>query len=257
MRDDLLVEVRRLAAEGRFEYLLIESTGISEPLPVAATFDFRDEYGESLSDVSRLDTMVTVVDAVNLLQDYSSHDFLRDRGEALGDEDDRTLVNLLVEQIEFADVVILNKIADAEPGQLNAARLIIRSLNADARIIETNHSNVPANAILNTGLFNFEKAHEHPMWAKELYGFESHTPETEEYGIGSFVYREQRPFEPENIMALVQTGDEALDYRLAVEKFGNAHCIVREGGNHSYENYVSELPMIFEFLLSRISYFER
>jgi G3E family GTPase len=203
LRDDLLVEVRRLAAEGRFDYLLIESTGISEPLPVAATFDFRDEYGESLSDVSRLDTMVTVVDAVNLLQDYSSHDFLRDRGEALGDEDDRTLVNLLVEQIEFADVVILNKIADAEPGQLNAARLIIRSLNADARIIETNHSNVPANAILNTGLFNFEKAHEHPMWAKELYGFESHTPETEEYGIGSFVYREQRPFEPEKIMALL------------------------------------------------------
>ena len=203
LRDDLLVEVRRLAAEGRFDYLLIESTGISEPLPVAATFDFRDEYGESLSDVSRLDTMVTVVDAVNLLQDYSSHDFLRDRGEALGEEDDRTLVNLLVEQIEFADVVILNKIADAEPGQLNAARLIIRSLNADARIIETNHSNVPANAILNTGLFNFEKAHEHPMWAKELYGFESHTPETEEYGIGSFVYREQRPFEPEKIMALL------------------------------------------------------
>jgi len=203
LRDDLLVEVRRLAAEGRFEYLLIESTGISEPLPVAATFDFRDEYGESLSDVSRLDTMVTVVDAVNLLRDYSSHDFLRDRGEALGEEDDRTLVNLLVEQIEFADVLILNKIADAEPAQLNAARLIIRSLNADARIIETNYSNVPADAILNTGLFNFEKAHEHPMWAKELYGFENHTPETEEYGIDSFVYREQRPFEPEKIMALL------------------------------------------------------
>ena len=126
--------------------------------------------------------MVTVVDAVNLLQDYSSHDFLRDRGEALGDEDDRTLVNLLVEQIEFADVVILNKIADAEPGQLNAARLIIRSLNADARIIETNHSNVPANAILNTGLFNFEKAHEHPMWAKELYGFADHVPPRKKTG---------------------------------------------------------------------------
>ena len=203
LRDDLLVEVRRLAAEGRFDYLLIESTGISEPLPVAATFDFRDEYGESLSDVSRLDTMVTVVDAVNLLQDYSSHDFLRDRGEALGDEDDRTLVNLLVEQIEFADVVILNKIADAEPGELNAARLIIRSLNADARIIETNHSEVSVDSILNTGLFDFEKAHEHAMWAKELYGYADHVPEVEEYGIASFIYRARRPFHPERIHAVL------------------------------------------------------
>lgn len=203
LRDDLLQEVRRLADDGRFDYLLIESTGISEPLPVAATFDFRDEAGESLSDVSRLDTMVTVVDAVNLLRDYSSHDFLSDRGETLGEEDERTLVNLLVEQIEFADVVILNKVADAEPHKVDAARKIIRSLNADARIIETSHSDVPADAILNTGLFDFEKAHEHPMWAKELYGFADHVPETEEYGVASFVYRERRPFEPEKIMALL------------------------------------------------------
>ena len=113
LRDDLLAEVRRLAEEKRFDYLLIESTGISEPLPIAATFDFRDETGESLSDVARLDTMVTVVDAVNLLNDYSSHDFLRDRGETMGAEDDRTFVHLLTDQIEFADVVILNKISDA------------------------------------------------------------------------------------------------------------------------------------------------
>lgn len=208
LRDDLLAEVRRLAAEGRFDYLLIESTGISEPLPVAATFDFRDEDGLSLSDVARLDTMVTVVDAVNLLRDYSSHDFLRDRGETLGKDDDRTLVNLLVEQIEFADVVVLNKVADAEPGQVEAARQIIRSLNADARIIETTHSDVPANAILDTGLFDFEKAHEHPMWAKELYGFADHVPETEEYGVASFVYRARRPFEPEKIMSVLN-GDLA------------------------------------------------
>ena len=201
LRDDLLQEVRRLAEDGRFDYLLIESTGISEPLPVAATFDFRNEAGESLSDVSRLDTMVTVVDAVNLLRDYSSHDFLRDRGETLGEEDERTLVNLLVEQIEFADVVILNKVADAAPHQMDAARKIIRSLNADARIIETNHSDVPADAILNTGLFDVEKAQEHPMWAKELYGFADHVPETEEYGVASYVYRARRPFEPEKIMA--------------------------------------------------------
>lgn len=203
LRDDLLAEVRRLSAEGRFDYLLIESTGISEPLPVAATFEFRDEDGESLSDVARLDTMVTVVDAVNLLRDYSSHDFLSDRGETLGEEDDRTLVNLLVEQIEFADVVVLNKVADAASHQVEAARQIIRSLNADARIIETTHSDVPAEAILDTGLFDFEKAHEHPMWAKELYGFADHVPETEEYGVASFVYRARRPFEPEKIMAVL------------------------------------------------------
>ncbi|MFC3613818.1 GTP-binding protein [Lutimaribacter marinistellae] len=203
LRDDLLQEVRRLSEDGRFDYLLIESTGISEPLPVGATFEFRDEAGQSLADVARLDTMVTVVDAVNLLKDYSSHDFLSDRGETLGEEDDRTLVNLLVEQIEFADVVILNKVADAEPHQVDAARKIIRSLNADARIIETTHSDVDADAILDTGLFDFEKAHEHPMWAKELYGFADHVPETEEYGVTSFVYRARRPFVPEKIMAVL------------------------------------------------------
>ncbi len=196
LRDDLLAEVRRLAAEGRFDYLLIESTGISEPLPVAATFDFRDAEGQSLSDVARLDTMVTVVDAVNLLTDFSSHDFLRDRGETMGEEDERTLVHLLTDQIEFADVVILNKVADAAPERVDAARKIIRSLNADCEIIETTHSDVEARRILDTGLFDFQKAHEHPMWAKELYGFADHVPETEEYGVTSFVYRARRPFDP-------------------------------------------------------------
>ena len=183
LRDDLLAEVRRLAEAGRFDYLLIESTGISEPMPVAATFDFRDEDGESLSDVARLDTMVTVVDAVNLLGDYSSHDFLHDRGETMGDEDNRTLVHLLTDQIEFADVIILNKVSDAEPHQVEAARKIIRSLNADARIIETNHSDVSVDTILDTGLFDYEKAHEHPMWAKELYGYADHVPEQRNMGL--------------------------------------------------------------------------
>ena len=180
---------------------MIESTGISEPLPVAATFDFRDETGESLSDVARLDTMVTVVDAVNLLNDYSSHDFLRDRGETMGAEDDRTLVHLLTDQIEFADVVILNKISDAGSQQVDAARKIIRSLNGDAQIIETDHSNVPGDSILDTGAFDFEQAHEHAMWAKELYGFSDHLPETEEYGVSSFTYRARRPFHPDRIYA--------------------------------------------------------
>ncbi|WP_108259375.1 GTP-binding protein [Mangrovicoccus ximenensis] len=199
LRDDLLAEVRRLAEAGRFDALLIESTGISEPLPVAATFEFRDEAGNSLSDVARLDTMVTVVDAVNLLGDFSSHDFLSDRGETSGEGDDRTLVDLLTDQIEFADVVVLNKVADAAPEQRDAALKIIRSLNADARILETSQSDVPVSAILETGLFDFDKAHEHPMWAKELYGFAEHVPETEEYGVSSHVYRARRPFDPQAI----------------------------------------------------------
>ncbi len=201
LRDDLLKEVRNLSEEGRFDYLLIESTGISEPLPVAATFDFRDEEGQSLSDVARLDTMVTVVDAVNLLKDFSSHDFLTDRGESLGEEDDRSLVSLLTEQIEFADVVILNKVTDAGPQRADSARKIIRALNADAKIIETDHSDVPASTILDTGLFDFDTAHEHPMWAKELYGFANHTPEDEEYGITSFAYHARAPFHPQRLHA--------------------------------------------------------
>lgn len=203
LRDDLLLEVRRLSDEGRFDYLLIESTGISEPLPVATTFEFRDEDGQSLSDIARLDTMVTVVDAVNLLNDYSSHDFLADRGETMGEEDDRTLVNLLVEQIEFADVVILNKVVDATKDQVDAALKIIRSLNADAKIIRSSYSDVPAKEILNTGLFDFDAAHNHPMWAKELYGFADHVPETDEYDVKTFVYRAKKPFVPEKILAVL------------------------------------------------------
>ncbi|MEO0882596.1 MAG: GTP-binding protein [Pseudomonadota bacterium] len=203
LRDDLLAEVRRLAEEDRFDYLLIESTGVSEPLPVAATFDFRDEHGVSLSDVARIDTMVTVVDAVNLLKDYSSHDFLQDRGEVMGEEDNRTLVHLLTDQIEFADVVVLNKVDDATPQQVDAARKIIRSLNADTEIVEANYSDVPTSKIFDTGLFDFEKAETHPMWAKELYGFADHVPETEEYGVTSYVYRARRPFHPKAINDLL------------------------------------------------------
>ncbi len=196
LRDDLLQEVRRLAAEKRFDYLVIESTGIGEPLPVATTFDFRDETGLSLSDIARLDTMVTVVDAVNLLKDYESADFLRDRGEVAGAEDNRTLVDLLVEQIEFADVIVLNKAGSATPEQRDLARKIIVALNAEARIIEADYGRVPLGAVLNTGLFDFERAQTHPLWFKELNGFRDHVPETEEYGIRSFVYRARRPFTP-------------------------------------------------------------
>ncbi|MBR7654590.1 zinc metallochaperone GTPase ZigA [Brucella oryzae] len=206
LRDDLLKEVSQLAAQGRFDYLLIESTGIAEPLPVAATFEFRDEKGNSLSDVARLDTMVTVVDAANLLKDYASSDFLRDRGESLGEEDERTLVDLLVEQIEFADVVVLNKISTASKEERDLAHKVIRSLNPDARIEEVDFGEVTLDAILDTKLFDFNKAHEHPLWYKELHGFASHTPETEEYGVRSFVYRARRPFNPERFQSFIDKG---------------------------------------------------
>ena len=188
LRDDLLAEVRRLAETGRFDYLLIESTGISEPLPVAATFDFRDENGNSLGDISRLDTMVTVVDGARMIADYSSTDFLNDRGESLGEDDDRSIVDLLVDQIEFADVIVLNKTDLIDPSERKIVLGIIRALNADARILETVHGKVDPKDILNTGLFDFERAQNHPLWAKELYGFADHIPETEEYGITSFSF---------------------------------------------------------------------
>lgn len=196
LRDDLLKEVRRLAGEGRFDYLLIESTGISEPLPVAATFDFRDEAGHSLADVAKLDTMVTVVDAANLLKDYSSFDFLRDRGESLGEDDNRTIVNLLVEQIEFADVVVLNKVSTASLQEVDAARKIIHTINPRAKVIESDYSEVPLGEVMGTGRFDFETAQQHPKWFDELYGFANHVSESEEYGISSFVYRARKPFDP-------------------------------------------------------------
>lgn len=203
LRDDLLAEVRALAEQNRFDYLLIESTGIAEPLPVAATFDFRDENGFSLSDVAELDTMVTVVDAANLLKDYSSADFLSDRGETAGEGDERTLVDLLVEQIEFANVIVLNKAGLASSQQLDAARKIIVALNPDARIIETDFGRVAVKDVLGTGLFDFAKAEQNPLWFKELHGFKDHIPETEEYGIRSFVYRAKRPFDPMRFQAFI------------------------------------------------------
>ena len=199
LREDLLEQVRQLSKEKRFDYLLIESTGISEPLPVATTFDFRDENEQSLSDVSRLDTMVTVVDAANLIKNYSSTDFLKDKGEVAGEADERTLVDLLVEQIEFANVILLNKVDLVSEKELKIIRAVIRGLNAKAKIIETNHSKVAMNEIMNTNLYDLKEAQNHPLWAQELYNPDDHTPETEEYGVTSFVYRARDPFDPEKI----------------------------------------------------------
>ena len=192
-------QVHELANEKKFEYLLIESTGISEPLPVATTFDFRDEEGQSLSDVARLDTMVTVVDVANLIKNYSSVDFLKDKEENVEEGDERTLVDLLVEQIEFANVILLNKIDLISTEELRTVKAIIHGLNAKAKIIETTHSKIDISKVMDTSLFNLEEAQQHPLWAQELYNPNEHLPETEEYGIKSFVYRARAPFDPKKI----------------------------------------------------------
>jgi len=201
LREDLLVEVARLAREGRFDYLLIESTGISEPLPVAETFTFADETGVSLAELARLDTMVTVVDAFNFPRDFFSTDDLRDRNLSAGEEDERSVVDLLIDQVEFADVLVLNKVDLVDPDAVDHLEALLRKLNPDARIVRTSFGRVPLHEILNTGRFDFERAAQAPGWLKELRG--EHTPETEEYGISSFVYRARRPFHPQRFWDLI------------------------------------------------------
>ena len=194
LREDLLIEIKRLAEENRFDYLLIESTGISEPLPVAETFTFRDENALSLSDIATLDTMVTVVDGYNFLRDYSSHDFISQRGESMGEDDNRTVVDLLIEQIEFCDVLILNKTDLMSASGLRELEAILKKLNPRAQIVQSSFGKVPLNSIMNTGLFDFEAAQDASGWLTTLRG--EHTPETLEYGIDSFVYRNSKPFHP-------------------------------------------------------------
>ncbi|ASR89387.1 hypothetical protein AFA_08010 [Alcaligenes faecalis] len=203
LREDLLLEVDRLAKEGRFDQLVIESTGISEPLPVAETFTFEGEDGRCLGEVARLDTMVTVVDAFNFLRDYSSQDSIQSRGESLGEDDARTVVDLLIEQIEFCDVLVLNKIDLISEPERERLMAILNSLNPRARIETAEFGKVPLDRVLNTGLFDFEEASKAPGWLQELRG--THTPETEEYGIGNFVYRARRPFHPQRFLELVES----------------------------------------------------
>lgn len=206
LREDLLEEVNKLAKDGRFDYLVIESTGISEPLPVAETFTFADESGISLSDVADLDTMVTVVDAVNFLKDYDTANYLQDTGESLGEEDERSVADLLVDQVEFADVILISKtdlVADSDIERLVA---ILKTLNTHAQIIPIAHGQVDIDAVLNTGLFDFERAQQAPGWLKEMRG--EHVPETEEYGIGSFTYEARRPFDPEKFHQFLHSTDQ-------------------------------------------------
>ncbi len=196
LREDLIEEVGKLAKAGRFDYLLIESTGISEPLPVAQSFFFDSpELVVNLSDVSRLDTLVTVVDALNFWKDFGSADTVLSRRMNNDPQDQRTIVNLLTDQIEFANVILLNKtdlVSEEQIGELDA---ILRKMNPNARILRTQHGKVPLGEVLNTGLFDFESSAQTPAWVEELN--KKHTPETEEYGISSFVFRSRKPFHPE------------------------------------------------------------
>jgi len=194
LREDLLEEVNKLAKEGRFDYLVIESTGISEPLPVAETFTFEDEDGVSLSNVANLDTMVTVVDAVNFLKDYEEAQFLQDTDESLGEEDERSVADLLVDQVEFADIILISKTDLASDDEIERLLAILKTLNTNAKIIPIAQGQVDIDAVLNTGLFDFDRAQQAPGWLKEMRG--EHVPETEEYGIGSFSYVARRPFHP-------------------------------------------------------------
>lgn len=208
LREDLLVEVKKLAKEGRFDYLLIESTGIGEPMQVAETFTFDDASGDILKDFAKLDTMVTVVDAVNFLRNWNSRETLKERNESLNNADERDIVNLLTDQIEFANVLVLNKVADVSKEEKEKIRTIIATLNSEAEVIETNYSNVPLTKIINTGLFDFTKAALAPTWLKELRG--EHVPETLEYGIDSFVYRSDRPFHPKRFLKWTNTIPEEI-----------------------------------------------
>ena len=208
LREDLLKEVTNLANQGRFDYLVIESTGISEPLPVAETFTFADENGISLSDVADLDTMVTVVDAVNFLKDYEEAKYLKDKGESLGEDDERSVADLLVDQVEFADLILISKTDLIDDQALKRLIAIIKTLNTKAKIIPIIKGEVELDKVLNTGLFDFEEAQKAPGWLMEMRG--EHIPETEEYGIASFSYEARRPFHPEKF----------LNFLHSTQKFG-------------------------------------
>lgn len=201
LREDLLVEIKKLAEEKKFDYLVIESTGISEPIPVAETFTFEDESGVSLSQFAKLDTMVTVIDGLNFYKDYMEAYDLNDKNMGLGPEDQRTIADLLISQVEFADILILNKLDSINEEEKIQLKGILHKLNPKAKIIESKQSKVDVNQLLNTDLFNFEAAMNNPGWMLELRGHE--TKETEEYGISSFVFKERRPFHPERLWNLL------------------------------------------------------
>lgn len=261
LREDLMVEVENLAKEGRFDYLLIESTGISEPVPVAQTFSFVDEEnGIDLSKFSYVDTMVTVVDCFNFFKDFNTDDLLVDRQLTAMENDYRTIVNLLTDQIEFANVIILNKTDLVDENTVGLLKASIKKLNPGAKILTSEFGKVAPSEILNTGLFDFEDAQSSTGWQKELQS-DGHTPESEEYGIGSFVFRNQRPFHPKRMFDflsenypggvirakglfwLASRPDEALNFSQAggsfrMEKAGVWWCSMPYSQRIKFESYV-------------------
>lgn len=266
LREDLLVEVEKLAMEKRFDYLLIESTGISEPLPVAQTFSYQDEQsGIDLGRIARLDTLVTVVDAFNFIRDYSTMESLQDRKLTELAEDQRTIVDLLTDQVEFANVIILNKTDLVSADQLGVLRAVLKKLNPSARVIESSFGKIPLAEILNTGLFDFEKASEMESWKEEREN--EHIPETEEYGISSFVFTAKAPFHPERfwtflndqwpiniirskgVFWIASRPDKALNWNqaggsLRVDKAGAWWCSMPYGERIRYAAFVDNQAII-------------
>ena len=240
LREDLLEEIQKLAKEERFDYLIIESTGISEPMPVAETFEFEDEDGFSLKDVAALDTMVTVVDTYNFAKDFKSQDVLTDREEFLDEDDVRPISALLTEQLEFADVVIMNKVSECSEEDIYRVEQIIRSLNSAAKVLKTDYSKVDLKEIINTGLFDFEKASSSPLWMKVMLGQES--SESDEFNISSLCYQVRKPFHPKRYYDLVNKNLDGVirskgtiwlanlnDYALSMQSAGELGSYGLEG----------------------------
>jgi G3E family GTPase len=246
LREDLLVEIRNLAAENRFDYLLIESTGISEPLPVAETFTFADSNGLTLGDLARLDTMVTVVDALNFPNDFDNADYLSSRGQSLGDSDSRTVTDLLIDQIEFCDVIVLNKSDLVPPDHLASLKASLALINPRAEIIPASHGNIPLPSILGTGRFNFEHAAAAPGWLAVMRGDE--LPETEEYGISSFAFRSPTPFHPQRFWDFLHSDWPGLlrskgwFYLASRPSLGGLWSQAGGSGIHQCAGYWSESP---------------
>ncbi|EFA85760.1 COBW domain-containing protein [Heterostelium album PN500] len=210
LREDLLIEILKLAKTGKFDYLLIESSGISEPLPVAETFTFDDDKNqETIHELTKLDTMVTVVDCSTWLSEYNSSETLQDKKMAASEEDERTIVDLLIDQVEFANIIILNKMDLVEPKDVDLIEGLIKHINPDAKVMRSEYSKVPLKEILNTGLFDFKRASEHPGWLQEMRG--THTPETLEYGISNFVFRARRPFHPMRLENVIMNGGKIFN----------------------------------------------
>ncbi|MEO0425482.1 MAG: zinc metallochaperone GTPase ZigA [Pseudomonadota bacterium] len=240
LREDLLEEVARLAEEKRFDYLLVESTGVSEPLPVAETFTFEDEQGRSLSSLARLDTMVTVVDAFNFPRLMAEAETLKEKGMEVAEEDERNVADLLMDQIEFSNVIVVTKIDLVSKADADALIATLRRLNPSAQVLTADQGNLPTEAILGTGRFSMEEAERAPGWLVEMRG--EHVPETEEYGIGSFVYRARRPFHPQRLYDFLVAGwrygnlIRSKGYFWLASRFDEAGAWSQAGGimNHGF-----------------------